>query len=93
MQSCLFATSVIESGSGRFSSARPAAVSSAELQHSRSTPSSLCNRNYHEMLAMDFSRRCLPVRLSWSKQILLRHVLDLRTPLRLPVRRDGFPFF
>lgn len=71
MQNCLFAKSVIERRSGRFSSALPAAVSSAELQYSRSRPCFLCNRNYHEMLAMDFSRRCPRVRLSWSKQILL----------------------
>ena len=30
---------------------------------------------------MVFSRACLRVWLSWSSQIRLRHVLDLRTPL------------
>ena len=45
MQSCQFGKSVIERGSGKFSFARPAAVSSAELQYSCSRPSSLRNRN------------------------------------------------
>ena len=81
MQSCQFAKSVIERGSGSFSAARPAAVSSAELQYSRSRPSSLCFRNHSEMLTMVCSRARLRVRLSWSSQILLHHVLDLRTPL------------
>ena len=76
MQSCQFAKSVIERGSGKFSAARPAAVSSVELQYSRSRPCSLCFLT---------TVRCWQwfavVRLSWSSQILLRHVLDLRTPL------------
>ena len=33
------------------------------------------------MLKIVFSGACLRVRLSWSSQILLGHVLDLRTPL------------
>ena len=81
MQSCQFAKSVIERGSGKFSAARPAAVSSVELQYSRSRPCSLCFRNHREMLTMVFSRARLRVRLSWSSQILFRHLLDLRTPL------------
>ena len=81
MQSCQFAKSVIERGSGKFSAARHAAVSSVELQYSRSRPCSLCFRNHSEMLTMVYSRARLRVRLSWSSQILLRHVLDLRTPL------------
>ena len=49
MQSCLFLKSVSESGPGKFSAARPAAVSSAELQYSRSRPCSLCFCNHREM--------------------------------------------
>ena len=49
MQSCQFSKSVSESGPGKFSAARPAAVSSAELQYSRSRPCSLCFRNHPEM--------------------------------------------
>ena len=56
MQSCQFAKSVIERGSGKFSAARPAAVSSVELQYSRSRPCSLCFRNHSEMLTMVCSR-------------------------------------
>ena len=56
MQSCQFAKSVIERGSGKFSAARPAAVSSVELQNSRSRPCSLCFRNHSEMLTMVCSR-------------------------------------
>ena len=52
MQSCQFAKSVIKRGSGKFSAARPAAVSSVELQYSRSRPCSLCFRNHSEMLTM-----------------------------------------
>ena len=81
MQSCQFAKSVIERGSGKLSTARPAAVSSVELQYTRSRPCSLCFRNHSEMLTMVCSRARLRARLSWSSQILLRHVLDLRTPL------------
>ena len=65
----------------KFSAARPAAVSSVELQYSCSRPCSLCFRNHSEMLTMVCSRARLRVRLSWSSQILLLHVLDLRTPL------------
>ena len=82
MQSCQFAKTVIERGSGKFSAAPPAAVSSAELQYSRSRPCSLCFRNHRRMLTMVFSRARPRVSLSWSSQILLRHVLDLRTPLQ-----------
>ena len=74
------AKSFIERGSGRFPSARPA-VSSAELQYSHSRLCSLCNRNHCEILAVKFSLVRLRVRLSWSTQILFRHVLGLRTPL------------
>ena len=79
MQSCQFAKSVIERGPGKFSAARP----SAELQYSRSRPCSFCFRNHREMLTMVFRRARLRVWLSWSSQILLRHMLDLRTPLLL----------
>ena len=74
MQSCLFLESVSESGPGKFSAARPAAVSSAELPYSRSGP---CFRNHREMLAMVFSRARLRKRLSWMTLILLRHVLSI----------------
>ena len=77
MQSCQFAKSVIERGSGKFLAARP----SAELQYSRSRPCSFWFRNHREMLTMVFSRARVRVRLSWISQILLGHVLDLRTPL------------
>ena len=56
MQSCQFAKSVIERGSGKLSTARPAAVSSVELQYTRSRPCSLCFRNHSEMLTMVCSR-------------------------------------
>ena len=81
MQSCQFAKSVIEGGSGKFSAAPPAAVSPAELQYSRSRPCSLCFPNHRGMLTMVFSRARPRLWLSWSSQVLLRHVLDLRTPL------------
>ena len=55
MQSCQFSKSVSESWPGKFSAARPVAVSSAELQYS----------NHREMQAMVFSRARLRVRLSW----------------------------
>ena len=55
MQSCQFSKSVSESGPGKFSAARPVAVSSAELQYS----------NHRETLAMVFSGARLRVRLSW----------------------------
>ena len=77
MQSCLFLKSVSESGPGKFSAARPAAVSSAELQYRRSRPCSLCFCNHREMLAMVFSGARLRVRLSWRTLILLRHVLSI----------------
>ena len=72
--------------------------SSAELQHSRSRPCSLCYRNHHEMLAMDFSRWRLRVWLSWNTQILSRHVTCLPFELHsvstsTPRRRDVFLFF
>ena len=73
MQSFQFAKSFIERESGKFSAARPAAVSTAELQYSHSRPCSLCLGNHREILAMVFSRARLRVRLSWSSQILLRH--------------------
>ena len=56
MQSCQFAKSVIERGSRKFSAARPAAVSSVELQYSRSRPCSLCFRNHSNILTMVCSR-------------------------------------
>ena len=77
MQSCQFAKSVIERGSGKFLAVRP----SAELQYSRSRPCSFWFRNHREMLTMVFSRARVRVWLSWISQILLGHVLDLRTPL------------
>ena len=64
MQSFQFAKSVIERGSGKFSAARPAAVSLAELQYSRGRSCSLCFGNHREMLAMVFSRARLLVLLS-----------------------------
>ena len=77
MQSCQFSKSVSESGPGKLSAARPAAVSSAELQYSRSRPYSLCFCNHRGMLAMVFSRARLGVRLSWRTLILMRHVLSI----------------
>ena len=65
MQSCQFAKSVSERGSGKFSAARPAALLSAELQYNRSRPCSLWFRNHREMLAMVFSRARLQVQLWW----------------------------
>ena len=91
MQSCQFAKSVIERGSGKFSATWPVAVSSAELQYSRSRPCSLCFGNHREILAMVFSRARLRVRLSWSSQILLRHVhARLSNSISAPRRRDVF---
>ena len=49
MESCQFSKRVSESGPGEFSVARPATVSSAELQYSRSRPCSLCFCNHREM--------------------------------------------
>ena len=61
-----------------------------ELLYSSSRPCSFFFRNNHEMLTKVFSRARLWVWLSWSSQILLGHVLDLRTQLCTPRRRDGF---
>ena len=81
MQRCQFAKSVIERGSGKFSAARPAAVSSAELQYSRSRPCSLCFGNHREMFAMVFSRARLRVRLSWARKFCCATcMLDFQTP-------------
>ena len=81
MQNCQFAKSVIERGSGKFSAARPDAVSSVELKYSRSRPCFFCFRKHREIMTMVFSSARLWLWLSWSSQILLRHVPDLRTPL------------
>lgn len=81
MQSCPFAKIVIDHVSGRFSTARPAAVWSSELQKSCSRPCFLCDRNQCTMLAMKFSRVRLRVRLSWGSQMLLSHVQGLGTAL------------
>ena len=78
MQSWQFAKSVSEGGSGKFSAAGPAAVSSAELQYSRSRPCSLWFRNHREMLAMVFSRARLQAQLSWST--LIRSVVPRAKP-------------
>ena len=91
MQSCQFAKSVIERGSGKFSAARPAAVSTEELQYSHSRPCSLCFGNHRKMLAMVFSRTRILELLSWSSQILLCHVYArLSNSISAPRRRDVF---
>ena len=79
MQRCQFAKSVIERGSGKFSAARLAAVSSessSTVAVGRSPFS-----NHGKMMAITFSRAPLRMRQSCCTQILLRQVLDLRTPL------------
>ena len=98
MQSRQFAKNVIERGSGKFSAAQPAAVSTAELQYSHSRPCSLCFGNHRKMLAMVFSRTRILVLLSWSSQILLRHVHarlsnSTSAPRRLDVFLSSVPSF
>ena len=95
MQSCQFAKSVIERWSGKFSATWPVAVSSAASRAASrapcSKPCSLCFGNHREILAMVFSRARLRVRLSWSSQILLRHVhARLSNSISAPRRRDVF---
>ena len=71
--------SVIEHGSGKFSTALPAVISSESCSTVAAGRAPF--RNHGKMTAMVFSRAPLRVRQSWSTQILLCHVLDLRTPL------------
>ena len=52
----------LNTGQETFSATWPVAVSSAELQYSRSRPCSLCFGNHREILAMVFSRARLRVR-------------------------------
>ena len=88
MQSCQFAKSVRERGSGKFSAARPAAVSSVELQYSRSRPCSLCFRDHSEMMTMVCSRAAV---LELANSVAPRARPSNSTSTSS--KRDGFLYF
>ena len=81
MQSCQFAKSVIERGSGKFSAARP----SAELQYSRSRPCSFASVTTARCWQWFSVVRVYECGCPGARKFL-RHVLDLRTSL---VRQGG----
>ena len=86
MQSCQFAKTVIERGSGKFSAAPPAAVSSAELQYSRSRPCSPPPRDVDDGFQSCASTSVAVLELANSVAPRARPSNSTSTPRR----RDGF---